>query len=92
MPISCRRAAATMAANDLRRGAIISQERGSKLLEVLEAFHSAGQARQGGFVTLECKDVRTGAKSKMKLAPSKSVEVCNSPHENTSTVWNMRNS
>lgn len=64
-----------MAANDLKRGMLIEQDGGKKLLEVLEAFHSAGQARQGGFVAIDCRDVHSGAKSKLKLAPSKTVEV-----------------
>lgn len=68
------RQGSSMAANDLKRGMLIEQL-GGKLIEVQEAFHSAGQARQGGFIALECRDVHTGAKSRMKLAPSKTVEV-----------------
>jgi translation elongation factor P/translation initiation factor 5A len=98
-----------MAANDLKRGMLIEQDGGSRLLEVQEAFHSSGQARQGGFVSVECRcvtvtlmwhtmvlahtittnnhlidcrDVFTGAKSKMKLATSKTVEVRFMPARN----------
>lgn len=64
-----------MAANDIKRGMLLEQDGGKKLLEVQEAFHSAGLARQGGFVSLECRDVHSGAKSKLKLSPDKIVEV-----------------
>jgi translation elongation factor P/translation initiation factor 5A len=46
-----------MAANDLRKGMLIEQDGGKRLLEVQEAFHSAGLARQGGFVSLDCRYV-----------------------------------
>lgn len=69
-----------MAANDIKRGMLLEQDGGKKLLEVQESFHSAGLARQGGFVSLECRDVQSGAKTKMKLSPSKMVEVQSLPY------------
>lgn len=64
-----------MAANDLKKGMLLEQDGGRKLLEVQQAFHNAGQARQGGFVSIDCRDVHSGAKSKLKFTSGKMVEV-----------------
>jgi elongation factor P len=62
-----------VAATDLRAGMLL--EDGGKLLEIKSATHTAGKARQAGNVALECKDVRTGVKTRQKLASDKSVLV-----------------
>lgn len=49
-------------------------ERDGKLLEVLSAMHSQGAARASGFVQLEARCLRTGAKHVEKLRPSEVVE------------------
>eukprot|EP00892_Ulva_mutabilis_P001371 jgi/Ulvmu1/11234/UM073_0006.1 len=67
------RAGVSVAAADIRSGMLLDHE--GKLLEVLSQMHNAGQARQGGNVMLDCRDVRTSSKTKLKVATSKMLEV-----------------
>ena len=60
-------------ANDLRTGAIFEDKEG-RLLEVMRYEHTHGQGRASGFVTLEARDLRNGAKRTERLRPSDTVE------------------
>jgi hypothetical protein len=60
-------------ANDLRVGAIFEDKEG-RLLEVMRYEHTHGQGRASGFVTLEARDLRNGAKRTERLRPSDAVE------------------
>jgi elongation factor P len=59
--------------NDLRAGAVF-EDREGRLLEVLKYEHTHGQGRASGFVTLEARDLRNGAKRVERLRPSDTVE------------------
>lgn len=59
--------------NDLRVGAVF-EDRDGRLLEVLKYEHTHGQGRASGFVTLEARDLRNGAKRVERLRPSDTVE------------------
>lgn len=82
VPGSCSMAAAripggargvSVSATEIRAGMLLEHE--GKLLEVVSQMHNAGQARQGGNVMLDCRDVRTSTKTKLKVAPAKTLEV-----------------
>ena len=60
-------------ANDLRSGAVYEDKDG-RLLEVLRFEHTHGQGRASGFVQLEARDLRSGAKRVERLRPSDAVE------------------
>lgn len=66
-------AGVSVAATDVRAGMLLEHE--GKLLEVISQTHNAGQARQSGNVMLDCRDVLSNTKTKMKVAPSKALEV-----------------
>ena len=59
--------------NELRVGTIFEDGQG-RLLEILKFEHTHGQGRASGFVTLEARDLRNGAKRVERLRPSDTVE------------------
>jgi hypothetical protein len=69
----CDRRAAAQAASDLRAGTLVEHE--GKLMVVLKQVHNPGIARQAGSVTIDLREVRTGAKSKVKVTPNTPLQV-----------------
>eukprot|EP00240_Pyramimonas_obovata_P014851 CAMPEP_0118938276 /NCGR_PEP_ID=MMETSP1169-20130426/25360_1 /TAXON_ID=36882 /ORGANISM="Pyramimonas obovata, Strain CCMP722" /LENGTH=215 /DNA_ID=CAMNT_0006882167 /DNA_START=214 /DNA_END=861 /DNA_ORIENTATION=- len=60
-------------ANKLRKGQIV-EIKGRKL-EITNATHNQGRARQSGNVQLECRDLLYGTKTSERLTPDEAVEV-----------------
>jgi translation elongation factor P/translation initiation factor 5A len=65
-------AAFAAAAPQVRAGQVI--ERDGRLLEVLRAEYTQGQGRASGYVQLEARDLRSGAKRTERLRPAEAVE------------------
>jgi elongation factor P len=58
--------------SQVRSGQVL--ERDGRLLEVMKAEYTQGQGRASGYVQLEARDLRTGAKHVERLRPSEAVE------------------